>query len=229
MKTMTPRALPILALLLALAVPGQAQEMMTYQMVFFRAGPNQNLSPADAKVMQTEHLARLAKLNADRINVLYGPFQDGGDLRGIAILDAPSAEAARAHLADDPFVKAGHMVLDVKPWMGPRGWFHPPALPPTPEHFVFGFLMRGTSTSQPKEEAQAIQKGHLAYMDELHKQGKLVAAGPFADNSDFRGIVIYRVRDIEEAKQLAAGDLAVKAGRLRIDARPWMTFKGILK
>lgn len=229
MTTMIRRIYPTLAVLLILAFPMRAQEMMTYQMVLFRAGPNQSLSAADSKAMQTEHLARLAKLNAERINVLYGPFQDGGDLRGIAILDAPSADAARALLADDPFVRAGHMVLEVKPWMGPRGWFQPPSQPPTPEPFVFGFLMRGTSTSQPKEEAQAIQKGHLAYMDELHKQGKLVAAGPFADSSDYRGIVIYRVRDIEEAKQLAAGDPAVKAGRLRIDARPWMTFKGILK
>jgi uncharacterized protein YciI len=229
MTTTIRRILPALTLLLALAGPANAQEMMTYQMVFFRAGPNQSVPAADAKVMQTEHLARLAKLNAERINVLYGPFQDGGDLRGIALLDVPSADAARAHLADDPFVKAGHLVLEVKPWMGPRGWFHPLAQPPTPEPFVFGFLMRGTSTSQSPDEAQAIQKGHLAYMDELHKQGKLVAAGPFGDNTDYRGIVIYRVRDIEEARQLAAGDPAVKAGRLRIDARPWMTFKGILK
>ena len=229
MNAMTRRNVSTLALLLAVAMPAQAQQMMTYQMVFFRAGPNQKLSAADSKTMLDEHLAGLAKLNAGRIAVLYGPFQDNGDLRGIAILDVPSAEAARTHLADDPFVKAGHMVLEVKPWMGPRGWFQPPAQPPAPEHLVFGFLMRGTSTSQSPAEAQAIQKGHLAYMDELHKQGKLVAAGPFADNSDYRGIVIYRVRDIEEAKQLAAGDPAVKAGRLRIDARPWMTFKGILK
>jgi hypothetical protein len=37
------------------------------------------------------------------------------------------------------------------------------------------------------------------------------------------------VKSVEEAKQLAAQDPAVKAGRLVIDARPWMTFKGILK
>jgi len=29
--------------------------------------------------------------------------------------------------------------------------------------------------------------------------------------------------------QAAAGDPAVKAGRLVIDARPWMSFKGMLK
>jgi uncharacterized protein YciI len=89
--------------------------------------------------------------------------------------------------------------------------------------------MRGPTTTQTPAQAKDIQTGHLAYMDELHKQGKLVAAGPFGDGSDYRGIVIYRVKSVEEAKQLAAQDPAVKAGRLVIDARPWMTFKGILK
>ena len=220
-------ALVVLALMLPSAAG--AQEMMTYQMVLFRVGPNKDVPPAQAKALQDAHLALLAKLNVERVNVLYGPFLDAGDLRGIAILDVPDAATARARLADDPFVKAGHMVLDVKPWMGPRGWFNPPSRPETPEQFVFGFLVRGATTTQPAEEAQAIQKGHLAYMDELHKQGKLVAAGPFADKGDERGIVIYRVATVEEAKALAAADPAVKAGRLRIDARPWMTFKGILK
>jgi len=54
-------------------------------------------------------------------------------------------------------------------------------------------------------------------------------AGPFADNASARGIVVYRVRDVAEAKALAAEDPAVKAGRLVLEAYPWMTFKGILK
>lgn len=204
-------------------------QMMTYQMVFLRAGPNTSAPPADLEKMQREHLAHLTKLNKERINLLYGPFLDKGDLRGIAILDVKDADAAKHAFAEDPFVKSGHMVVDVKPWYGPRGWFSLPSDPPTPENLILGFLMRGSQTSQPAAEAQEIQKGHLAYMDGLHKQGKLVAAGPFGDNSDMRGLVIYRVGSLDEAKQLAAGDPAVKAGRLVIEAHPWMTFKGILK
>jgi uncharacterized protein YciI len=222
--------LTILALSLAVSPPVvRAQEMMTYQMVLFRVGPNKEVPPAQAPALMKEHLSRLAKLNADRVNMLYGPFQDNGTLRGIAILDVPDAAAARKVFADDPYVKAGHMVVDVKPWMGPRGWFHLPDSPATPEAFIFGFLMIGPTTTHTPAQVKEIQAGHLAYMDELHKQGKLVAAGPFGDGSDFRGIVIYRVKNVEEAKQLAAKDPAVKAGRLVIDARPWMTFKGILK
>ena len=227
-RTVKP-LLSVVALVLALPSLAAAQEMMTYQMVLFRTGPNKDIPPDKAKVLGDGHLAGLARLNAERVNVLYGPFLDDGDIRGVAILDVPDAATARAKLADDPFVKAGHMVLDVKPWMGPRGWFSAPTQPQTFDRLIFGFLMRGNNTGHTPVEAQEIQKGHLAYMAGLHAQGKLVAAGPFGDNSDYRGIVIYRVATVDEAKTLAAGDPAVKAGRLRIDARPWMTFKGILK
>jgi uncharacterized protein len=66
-------------------------------------------------------------------------------------------------------------------------------------------------------------------METLHAQGKLPVAGPFADDGPARGVVVYRVKDVAEAKALAAQDPAVKAGRLVLEAYPWMTFKGILK
>jgi uncharacterized protein YciI len=163
--------------------------------------------------------------------VLFGPFEDHPDtLEGIAILDVKDADAARAALSDDPFVKGGYMTLEVKPWYGPRGWFAVPSEPYQPEPLVFGFLMRTASPpALPADEAAKIQQGHLAYMGELHKQGSLVAAGPFGDDTNYRGIVIYRVAGVAEAQALAANDPAVKAGRLRLDARRWMTFKGILR
>lgn len=49
------------------------------------------------------------------------------------------------------------------------------------------------------------------------------------DNTASRGLVIYRVKDVAEAKVLAAADPLVKAGRLELEAYPWMTLKGILK
>ena len=228
---MTPVAL--LAVLLQLqqpAAPPAPPQMVTYQMVFLHAPKGAPVPPAgEARRMQDEHLAHLIALNKAGTNLLFGPFLDDGSLRGIAILDVPDADAARRAFAADPFVKAGYMMVEVRPWMGPRGWFHPPAEPHTPEPLVFGFLIRGPNAQQPSAEAQALQKGHLAYMDQLHAQGKLVAAGPFLDNTATRGLVIYRVGTVEEAKRLAADDPMVKAGRLVIDARPWMTFKGILK
>jgi uncharacterized protein YciI len=94
---------------------------------------------------------------------------------------------------------------------------------------VFGFLVRGPNTSQDKVAAAALQKGHLAYLDALHSQGKLVMAGPLVNGGERRGVVVYRVKDVAAAQALAAEDPAVKAGRLELEAYPWMTFKGILK
>jgi len=230
-------------LLIALTFSGQAPqqdipvEMMTYQLVLLKAGPNAApASPAEQKKMQEEHLAGLAALNKKRINVIYGPIlaDNPAGLRGVAILDVPSADAAKAHFADDPFVKAGVMVAEVHPWMGPKGWFGAPpstdvARPENLQPLVFGILVRAAATSQDKAESEGIQKGHLGYMDTLHKQGKLVMAGPLGGNGAMRGLVVYRVKDVAEARALAAEDPAVKAGRLSLDAYPWMTFKGILK
>jgi uncharacterized protein len=211
-------------------------EMMTYQMVFLRKGPGPEPAGGDAQKMQDAHLANLGQLNRKRINVIYGPVLDGGDLRGIAILDVPSASDAKRAFDNDPFVKSGAMVAEVRPWMGPKNWFHPPATEqldrPRPEDLeplVLGFLVRAPNRPPDTAGAEDIQKGHLAYMAALHKQGKLVAAGPFVDEAPARGLVIYRVASVDDAKVLAAGDPAVQAGHLVLEAHPWMTFKGILK
>ena len=227
-----------LLLVTLLAAPAAVpQEMMTYQLVLLKAGPNQPpASAADQQAMQDGHLAGLAELNSKRIAVIYGPVLADNDakIRGIAILDAPSADAAKAHFADDPYVKAGVMVAEVHPWFGPKGWFSAPpstdvTKPANLEPLVFGILVRGANTSQDKATASELQKGHLAYMDALHTQGKLVMAGPLGGNGAMRGLVVYRVKDVGEAKALAAEDPAVKAGRLALEAYPWMTLKGILK
>jgi uncharacterized protein YciI len=110
-----------------------------------------------------------------------------------------------------------------------KNFFSRPAEGRQLEPLILGFLVRGSSTAQSGEAAAEIQKGHLAYMSKLHEQGKLLVAGPFMDDSPTRGIVIYRVGTVDDAKALAAEDPAVKAGRLVLDAHPWMTFKGILK
>jgi uncharacterized protein YciI len=220
------------------AVPQAAApvEMTTYQMVLLKKGPNSPPAGADArKKMQSEHLANLADLNKKRINLLYGPVPGEGILQGIAVMAVPTAAEARKAFAADPFVMAGVMIAEVHPWMGPKDWFHAPASydvtnPATLEPLILGFLERAPNAPvQDAASAEAIQKGHLAYMETLHAQGKLVVAGPFTDDTPTRGLVIYRVKDVAEAKALAAADPAVKAGRLVLEAYPWMTLKGILQ
>ena len=212
--------------------PGQ---MMTYQLVLLKKGTTPPpASAAEQKTLQDQHLALLAEQNRKGINVVYGPILADADIRGIGVLAVANAEEAKAQFANDPYVKAGMMTAEVIGWMGPRGWFSKPASydvsnPANLEPLVFGFLVRGPNTTQDKDAASALQKAHLEYLDAIHTQGKLVMAGPLVNGGDKRGVVVYRVKDVEAAKALAADDPAVKAGRLALEAYPWMTFRGILK
>ena len=93
------------------------------------------------------------------------------------------------------------------------------------KYFVV-FLKAGPTRSQDEEEAAEIQKRHLAYLERLYDQGHTSMTGPFADDGDIRGIVIYNTATLEQARRLAEQDPAVKAGRLLVEVHPWWTAKG---
>lgn len=95
--------------------------------------------------------------------------------------------------------------------------------------YYLGLIHKGPNWS-PEEtpERLAIHKGHMENIERLGKEGKLVVAGPVIDDGDLRGIFVYKVATIEEAKALAATDPAVKAGRLVVEIHPWMVMKGVL-
>jgi uncharacterized protein YciI len=95
--------------------------------------------------------------------------------------------------------------------------------------YYFGVLVRGPKWStEETPERTSIQEGHMAHLQAMWKAGKLVLAGPLADDGDWRGVLIYRTKTLEEAQRLANDDPAVKAGRLVVTLHPWMVQRGIL-
>lgn len=87
--------------------------------------------------------------------------------------------------------------------------------------YVMAFLKSGPNRSQNPEEAAQLQKAHLENITRLAEAGKLVLAGPFLDNSDVRGIYIFNVATVEEARALTETDPAIQAGRLVMELHPW--------
>lgn len=103
--------------------------------------------------------------------------------------------------------------------------------PQVPAHrmkqYFFVLLRRGPDHSQSKAEAEVIQKGHMAHIRATAESGQLQIAGPFDDeDGDWRGILIYDVKTLEEAKALCDADPAVKAGRLVCDIHGWWAQQG---
>ncbi|NBC16551.1 MAG: hypothetical protein GVY18_04445 [Bacteroidetes bacterium] len=87
--------------------------------------------------------------------------------------------------------------------------------------YVVAFLKAGPNRDQDSATAQQLQQAHLANIRRMADDGSLVLAGPFLDNGDVRGIYVFDVETVEEARALTATDPAIQAGRLEMDLHPW--------
>lgn len=231
MTSRPARALLILVICaLAPLTPAGQGKMATYQLVLLKKGPNAPATPPVNDELQQQHLAYLQKLSADGVGVASGPVSGTSDIRGIIIMNVASAQKARALAEADVTVKAGRHTVEVLSFLSPPGWFGKPPNFLDLEQLYFGFLKVGPDRSQDAATAKRLQAEHLAYMDDQHKQGKLVLAGPISEGGgDRRGIVVYRVASPAEAKTRAEADPMVKVGRLAVDLHPWLVSKGVLR
>jgi uncharacterized protein len=89
------------------------------------------------------------------------------------------------------------------------------------KQYVMAYLKRGPKRDQDSATAAELQKKHLENIMRMADEGKLVVAGPFMDDTDVRGIYIFNVTTIEEAKALTETDPAIQAGRLEMELHPW--------
>jgi uncharacterized protein YciI len=87
--------------------------------------------------------------------------------------------------------------------------------------YVMAFLYAGPDRSQDSATAASLQRAHLDNITRMVEAGKLVLAGPMMDGGDLRGIYVFNVETIEEARALTETDPAIQAGRLRMDLHPW--------
>lgn len=87
--------------------------------------------------------------------------------------------------------------------------------------YVLAFLKKGPNRNQDSLTAANLQKAHLENIVRMANEDKLILAGPFMDDGDVRGIYIFNVQTVEEARALTATDPAIQAGRLVMELHPW--------
>jgi len=87
--------------------------------------------------------------------------------------------------------------------------------------YVMAFLKKGPNRDMSKEKAAELQAAHMENIGKMAEAGKLVLAGPFFGEGDLRGIYIFDVQSLEEAKALTESDPAIEAGSLEMDLVEW--------
>lgn len=231
----------VLSLLIVVALAGSLsaqsrypapQDMQTVHIALLLSGPNTAAMPvADEEKIQAAHIGHLGKLGAEGHAYIAGPIDKGGDLRGIILLKAPTADAARAFEAEDPAVKAGRLRIEIVSYTAPASWFSFAPIPSdiSMRMYVFGYLMQGPNRGGTAEENAKILDDHLANLWKLRESGALVSAGPIANGGDRAGVVIFAVDSVERANALLAMDPAVQAGVFTPKLYAWFAADRILK
>lgn len=87
-------------------------------------------------------------------------------------------------------------------------------------------LQKGPNRNQDSISAVKIQAVHMANINRLAKEGKLIMAGPIAIDDDLRGIFLMNCADSAEVENFVKTDTAVITGRLVMKYYPWWTMKG---
>jgi uncharacterized protein YciI len=85
------------------------------------------------------------------------------------------------------------------------------------------FFMLAYKRGPNWREGEPLQRqplqGHLRFLAALHRDGKLVMAGPYRDAGG--GIAIVQMHSPEEAQEVAASDPGVQASVLRVEVQEW--------
>ena len=91
--------------------------------------------------------------------------------------------------------------------------------------YVFALLQTGDTIPRPDSVLSDLFAGHMANIERLAEEGKLVVAGPFYDvpraPRSWRGVFVLNTSDTAEARGWVDQDPAVKAGVFDVVLAPW--------
>ncbi|HSD18085.1 MAG TPA: YciI family protein [Thermomonas sp.] len=88
--------------------------------------------------------------------------------------------------------------------------------------YVLVILKTGPTRVPDGKARDEMFAGHMRNIERLAKAGKLALAGPFMkDPTGWRGLFVFAVDDIEEAKALVATDPVIIQGEMVAEYHPW--------
>ena len=162
---------------------GEEYEMTTYQFAMLVDGPERDAIQGEAaEDKQRQHVEFLTGLLDDGTALVAGPVEGAAPIRGIVVLTVDTVAAAEEILAADPWVKAGHLALEIHPWWAARDIILKAPDPLSHETCWLGLIRRPADAPELAEaRLKELQKGHMANIQAMADSGDLVIAGPAGD------------------------------------------------
>jgi uncharacterized protein YciI len=222
----------ILGLLLVAAASADAEQ---YCFGFLNAHPERKPIPdAEAQEIQKGHMAHMNKMALAGHLLTAGPIATPGGPRGILVYRCKTTQEALEWTAPDPAVQNKRLIAEFYKWNGPDGFGEPLLTQFKADQNTKPTMIRLPLMVFRKTEKWVgagpddALKEHAGQLNELRRQGKVRAAGPFLNEKGeprvapgVAGLFVFAAMPFEEAKAIAAKDALVREGYVRIDAYEW--------
>jgi uncharacterized protein YciI len=181
--------------------------------------------------IQAGHMANILRMAQAGALVAAGPFENGGDLRGVFVW-TPEATALDSMLAGDPAIVSGRLECRLSIWVAPPGigddYRRRAAQGLRDSMVTFGWVMlrRGPKyDSRPTPAVEQLIRKHFEYTEKLRASGQLVYAGAIEGTGELRGVLLMQGDSTATARAMK-DDPAVKAGRFTPQVLRWWTALG---
>jgi uncharacterized protein YciI len=203
----------------------RSYQMKTYYLVFLRKGSPREATPSTPETDPLSlHRVKVGRLEAAGTVRIAGRVEQDSDsdsdMREILVMDAPSLQAAKRLLDDDPAVRAGALRAECYQWYAASGLR---VEGPGEEAYYFVVLRSGPRSGAGDSTTRArMFDAHMANIRRLAATGAMVVAGPIDNGEGRRGIFILHAGSLSEAQQLVASDPGVQAGEFRPEYYRWL-------
>lgn len=95
--------------------------------------------------------------------------------------------------------------------------------------YIFVLLRTGPKRMPDGPARTAMFEGHMANIQRLAKEGKLVLAGPFDGKEGWRGMFIFAVATVEEAKACVETDPVIQNGEMVAEYHTWFGSAAVMQ
>ena len=84
--------------------------------------------------------------------------------------------------------------------------------------YVLAILKTGPKPEVSTPVRDSLMKGHFGFINSMSEKGLLVMAGPLQKNDkQYRGIYVFNVKTVDEARAMAAKDPSIQAGYFDVE------------
>lgn len=202
--------------------------MDTVTLLLFKSGKSsKGMDPVKIEQMQKGHIANLERLGKAKKAPAAGPFENGGEYRGIVILTLPMKDVPK-EFANDPYVKEGLLNIELHSWMMPKGLF----AWPKPDKFemqkyVFGWVSKGPNYDE-KGSPDFVK--HVNHTLGLMRDGRAACAGPLTDKNNWAlGAYVFNSDDANKVEEWQKADPHIVSGRLELHTLDLWMAKGLFQ